>query len=97
YGAADSRLLSGFEYTASYNLGNTVAYTPWGGCKVTYNTISSTYRGEFRPIYEMVYNHYVKRLGGWAGYTSQVAANLRPEGAAFQCDHPGFGTLLYTR
>ncbi|MFF5010320.1 alginate lyase family protein [Streptomyces phaeochromogenes] len=97
YGAADSRLLSGFEYTASYNLGNTVAYTPWGGCKVTYNTISSSYRGEFRPIYEMVYNHYVKRLGGWAGYTSQVAANLRPEGAAFQCDHPGFGTLLYTR
>ncbi|MFD4603800.1 alginate lyase family protein [Streptomyces sp. NPDC058464] len=97
YGAADKRLLSGFEYKASYSLGNNVDFTPWGGCKVTYNTISSENRGEFRPIYEMGHNHYVKRLGGWAGYTSQAAARLRPEGAAFQCDHPGFGTLLYTR
>jgi hypothetical protein len=43
----------------------------------------------------MAYHHYVKRAGRSAPYTEQVAARLRPEGAPVQCDHPGFGTLLF--
>ncbi|WP_329341675.1 alginate lyase family protein [Streptomyces sp. NBC_00663] len=97
YGASDSLLLSGFEYTAKYNLGNTVPYDAgFGRCNWHWSAVSTTGRGTFRPIYEMAYNHYVKRAGRSAPYTTQVAAGLRPEGAPFQCDHPGFGTLLFS-
>jgi hypothetical protein len=99
YGAVDNRLLRGFEYTASYNLGNDVpfqAYTDTTG-KYRHTTISDLERGSFRPIYEMVYNHYRVRRGLACPYTEAVAQRLRPEGAAFQADHPGFGTLLFSR
>ncbi|WP_327313483.1 alginate lyase family protein [Streptomyces sp. NBC_01235] len=97
YGASSSLLLSGFEYTAKYNLGNSVPYdATFGRCNWHWSAISTDGRGTFRPIYEMAYNHYVKRAGKSAPYTAQVAARLRPEGAPFQCDHPGFGTLLFS-
>ncbi|MEY9834852.1 hypothetical protein [Streptacidiphilus sp. EB103A] len=97
FGASNSLLLSGFEYTAKYNLGNTVAYdATFGRCNGHWSTISTDGRGTFQPVYEMAYNHYVKRVGKSAPYTAQVASNLRPEGAPFQCDHPGFGTLLFS-
>ncbi|WP_037683614.1 alginate lyase family protein [Streptomyces griseus] len=97
YGASDSLLLSGFEYTAKYNLGNTVPYDPaFGRCDWHWPALSTDGRGTFRSIYEMAYNHYVKRAGRSAPYTSRVAGRLRPEGAPFQCDHPGFGTLLFS-
>ncbi|MFD3503250.1 alginate lyase family protein [Streptomyces sp. NPDC058678] len=97
YGASDALLLSGFEYTAKYNLGNTVPYdATFGRCNWHWSAISTDGRGTFRPIYEMAYNHYVKRAGRTAPYTAQVAARLRPEGAPVQCDHPGFGTLLFS-
>jgi hypothetical protein len=96
YGASDALLLSGFEYTAKYNLGNTVPYAAtFGRCNWHWSAISTGGRGTIRPIYEMAYHHYVKRAGRSAPYTEQVAARLRPEGAPVQCDHPGFGTLLF--
>jgi hypothetical protein len=39
----------------------------------------------------------VNRQGIPAPYTQKVAGKLRPEGAAQGADHPGFGTLLYSR
>jgi hypothetical protein len=99
YGAAGNRLLRGFEYTASYNLGNDVPFVPYTDItgKYSQTVISDLERGNFRPIYEMVYNHYQVRRGVDCPFTRQVAAMLRPEGAAFQADHPGFGTILFTR
>ncbi|MFD5163140.1 hypothetical protein ACFWMJ_34655 [Streptomyces hawaiiensis] len=95
FGASGSLLLSGYEYTAQYNLGNTVPYdATFGRCNWHWSSISA--RGSFRNIYEIAYNHYVKRAGKSAPYTTQVANQLRPEGAPNQCDHPGFGTLLFT-
>jgi len=99
YGAVNDRLLDGFEYTASYNLGNDVPFvetTDTTG-KYHHTAISTLERGAFRPIYEMVYNHYKIRRGVDCPYTQEVAMMLRPEGAAFQADHPGFGTILFTR
>ncbi|MFF0083068.1 alginate lyase family protein [Streptomyces canus] len=96
YSASSNRLLAGFEYTAKYNLGNDVPYTTWGSCQATYTSISTTGRGTLRPIYEMVFNHYVKRRSLPAPWTYSAVEQIRPEGAAFQCDHPGFGTLLFT-
>ena len=98
YGEADNRLLKGFEYTARYNLGNDV---PFSACvdttgKYRHKAISAIGRGNLRPVYEMVWNHYQNRRGIAAPFTRQAADALRPEGAGFASDHPGFGTLLFS-
>jgi hypothetical protein len=100
YGLMDNRLLKGFEYTAKYNLGNDVPFTPTTDRtgKYVHKVISTQSRGTLRPIYEQIYNHYVNRRGIPAPFTQLAAEKIRPElqgrpGA----DHPGFGTLLYTR
>ncbi|HEU6449363.1 MAG TPA: carbohydrate-binding protein [Verrucomicrobiae bacterium] len=99
YGAASNRLLAGYEYTAKFNLGYDVPYTPadftgWSNGLWFSTTISTNYRGILRPIFEMVYNHYVNRRGLSAPFTSEIATNiLSPEGAWLYADHPGFGTL----
>jgi hypothetical protein len=99
YGAVSNRLLKGFEYTARYNLGEEVPFEPYTDKSGKYEAtaISDAGRGTLRPIFEMVWNHYHRRRGLDAPYTKQAAEKLRPEGAAFQADHPGFGTLLFTR
>ena len=98
YAAADNRLLKGFEYTAKYNLGDDVPFTPYRDTTGKYHAkpISADYRGRLRPIFEMVWNHYENRRGVPAPFTKKAAEQIRPEGAAFDADHPGFGTLLFT-
>lgn len=98
YGAADNRLLGGFEYTARYNLGQDVPFTPHTDLTGKYQAkvISAEGRGRLRPIYEMVWNHYENRRGIPAPFTRRAAEKIRPEGAAFGADHPGFGTLLFS-
>jgi hypothetical protein len=99
YSAADNRLLNGFEYTAKYNLGQDVPFVSFVDTTGKYRAtaISPEGRGKLRPIYEMVWNHYVNRCGISAPYTKQAAEKIRPEGAPWGADHPGFGTLLFTR
>ena len=97
YSADNFRLLKGFEYTAKYNLGEDVPFERYKDKTGKYDwpTISDEGRGKLRPIYEMALNHFDGRLGKKAPYTRRAAESLRPEGAAFQADHPGFGTLLF--
>lgn len=99
YGDDDNRLLRGFEYTAQYNLGQPVPFAPAKDTSGKYKakSISPAKRGEWRPIYEMVWNHYEIRRDIPAPFTHAAADKLRPEGAAQGADHPGFGTLLFTR
>jgi len=101
YSAEDNRILAGFEYTASYNLGNNVPFeetTDTTG-KYHHTKISSQGRGNFsgRPIFEMVYNHYKNRRGMDCPFTEQVVKKTRKEGAGFKGDHIGFGTILFAR
>lgn len=101
YGYADNRLLKGFEYAAKYNLGNDdvpfVTTLDRTG-KYFHQKVSTQARGQLRPLYEQVYNHYVKRRGLPAPFTQQAAEKLRPEGPGNPgADHPGYGTLFYTR
>lgn len=99
YAYADYRLLKGFEYTAKYNLGDEVPFaeTLDRTGKYYHKQISSKGRGQFRAIFEMVYNHYVNRAGVAAPYTQAAAERIRPEGPGLPgADHPGFGTLLFT-
>ncbi|MDQ0641092.1 hypothetical protein QF042_004657 [Pedobacter sp. W3I1] len=96
YGALNNRLLKGFEYTASYNLGNQVPFKKWKDITGKYSEweqISVQGRGRFIPIYQMVYNHYVRRKGLSMPFTQQVIAKMGAEG--YDRDQPGFGGLLY--
>ena len=99
YGVASNRLLRGFSYTARYNLGRDVPFRPYTDVTGKYRAkkISDESRGELRPIYEMVWNHYGVRRGLPAPDLREAALKTRPEGAAHGADHPGFGTLMYVR
>jgi alpha-glucosidase len=98
YSLLDNRLLKGYEYVAKYNLGyDDVPFRQWTDVTGKYNNwtkISEKARGQLRPIYEIVYNHYVIRKGLKMPYTGQVLEKIRPEG--FSGDQPpSFGSLLY--
>jgi hypothetical protein len=95
YGADNNRLLKGFEYTASYLLGNDVPFKTYSDQSRTHTMISDVNRDQRRPIYEMVWNHYTKRRGVAAPFSQQLAAAIRPEG--WSGDHPSFGTIFFTR
>ena len=97
YGAADNRLLKGFEYTAKYLLDHDVPFVPHTDTtgKYTATRISRRGRDRIRPIYEMAWNHYQNRRGIGAPFSRQAAEKQRPEGPAHRSDHPGFGTLLF--
>jgi hypothetical protein len=99
FAIGSNRLLAGFEYLCKYNLGGSVNYSPWKTCLTRNNYPRISPRsGNFRPIYEMIYNHY-KHAGISAPYTQQVADAHRPEGSVGKSqagDSTGFGTLLYT-
>ncbi|MGJ8641260.1 MAG: alginate lyase family protein [Opitutaceae bacterium] len=101
YGAKNNRILAGFEYTASYNLGNEVSFeeTIDTTGKYRHKSISEEGRGDFsrRPIFEMVYYHYKGRMGMECPFTEQVVKKMRPEGPGFKGDHFGFGTVLFAR
>lgn len=95
----DHRIITGFEYTAKYNLGNDVPYHPFTDYtgKVIYpNGISDKNRGHFSPVYEMA-NYYFVKAGFAAPFTKQVCESpgYRPE--ATNSDHAGLGTLLYAQ
>ena len=101
YGHYSNRLLKGFEYTAKYNLGNTVPFSQYidRTTGATWYTISETDRGVWPPTYEIAYNHYVNRMGLSAPYTQQVAATIRPEVCYppyHATDWVGCGTLLFS-
>lgn len=87
YGVYDNRLLSGYEYTARYNLGYDVPFKIMpeltGKYHWTYpDEVDQTElltgqraegrRGKFSPVYERVYNHYVTRKGGAMPYVKEV-------------------------
>ncbi len=100
YAYSDYRLLNGFEYTAQYNLGDDVPFTDIldRTGKYHHTRISDQGRGHLRAIYEQVYNHYVNRADLDAPWTRKAAEKIRPEGPGHPgADHPGFGTLLYSR
>jgi regulation of enolase protein 1 (concanavalin A-like superfamily) len=96
FGHSDNRILKGFEYTARYNLGDaTVPFVPDLDRTGKYlkTSIAVGNRGQFQPIYELAYAHYVGRRGLQAPYLEQVVRS-RVEGT--NDDHPGFGTLTHS-
>ena len=104
YGYAGNRFLAGCEYVAKYNLGNDVPYVTYINCeRVIQNVISPAGRGNIRPGWGMLYQHYVNRMGLAAPYTAQYALLVAPEGGGSNYgpnsggyDSLGFTTLTHT-
>jgi hypothetical protein len=113
YGYLGNRFGLGAQYVAKYNLGYAVPYTTytwfygapgvWSGSQ-TFTAASPSGRGDIRPIWELLYNHYVHRRHLKAPYLSAYAKKVRPEGGGGDYgpdsggfDQLGFGTLTFTR
>ncbi|TMR95968.1 AbfB domain-containing protein, partial [Nonomuraea basaltis] len=110
YGYADNRIMKAAEYVARYNLGQDVPFTTykWGtgtNCARREQTVvSDVARGQDRPVWELLYNHYANRRGLSVPNTKAYAERVRVEGGGGNYgpnsggfDQLGFGTLLYTR
>ncbi|WP_165368266.1 putative Ig domain-containing protein [Phytoactinopolyspora endophytica] len=103
YGYADNRILAGFEYNSRYNLGDdAMPFVPDLDRTGKYikTAISSNNRGQYRPIHEQAYGHYVSRMGLSAPFTEQVV--FRGSGGSRHVegtddDHPSWGTLTHAR
>ncbi len=75
WGALDNRLMKGIEYSARYNLGYDVPFETWTDCTGLYNDWTepgSMGRGRIRCIYDLPYNHFVKRKGLKMPYTKKL-------------------------
>ncbi|HEY4787089.1 MAG TPA: alginate lyase family protein [Bacteroidales bacterium] len=111
WGFNDNMILKGSEYMAKYNVAflevpfTTVNYiTDCQGDVGQLTSISSSSRGTVRPMWAMVYNHYVKIKGLTAQYTAMGVQTTQPEGGGGDYgstsggfDQFGFGTLLFSR
>lgn len=104
YGYDNNRFLKGAEYVAAYNLGDSVPFKPYANCVgVVQDVISSGSRGNVRPVWELVYNHYVNRRGLAAPNCARFAGKVRPEGGGGNYgpnsggyDQLGYGTLTFS-
>lgn len=98
YGYDNSRLLAGAEYVARTNLSLPVPYTAYNNCQNAnqlWVSINGMGRLDDRPVWEMIYNHYVVRKGLSAPNVKSMAQLVRPERGS--ADHFGYGTLAFTR
>lgn len=102
WAAHDRRMLTGYEYTAKYNLGHDdIPFETWSDCTGLYcnwTVPSAMQRGKFRPVYELAYAHYVGRLGLQMPYTARVlgrAGGARPEVQTGNCDAISPASLLF--
>mgnify|MGYP000278002350 CR=1 FL=1 len=98
YGALDNRIMKGCEYLSKSNLGYEVPFFTWKdktGKYSNWRTLGQAGLGEFRAVFELPYNHYTERCHLSMPYTRMVLGCIRPEGAGFTCDNPGFGSLLF--
>lgn len=101
WGALDNRMLTGYEYTAKYNLGYDVPYETLEDCTglyIDWTEPGAMGRGRFPCIYEVAYAHFVGRKHMPMPYTAMVlgrAGGARPEGVTGNSDAVGIGSLLF--
>lgn len=115
YGYNNNRVLAAAEYVARGNLVQSggdydampfAAYTnqDYTGKMFTDTAFSTISQGTQRPMWAMIYNHYVNRRGLAAPYSQQFAQQMQPEGGGGDYgpnssgyDQLGYGTLAFTR
>ncbi|GAB3769162.1 RICIN domain-containing protein [Microlunatus parietis] len=105
YSARDNAFAKAAEYVARYNLGYDVPFTTYRNCdNIEHTAISTGGRGQLRPVWELVYNHYSVRRGLRMPNVARMAAVVRPEGGGGDYggnsggfDALGWGTLAHLR
>lgn len=102
YDARSGVIGKALEYTAKYNLGQSVTWasmtpaTPIWAVTPPITAISSTNRGKYRPIWYMAYNYYHRYRGLAMPYTAQVISGNVNEGATQTLtDEVGFGSFFF--
>jgi regulation of enolase protein 1 (concanavalin A-like superfamily) len=97
FGYSGNRLLAGAEYVAQTNLWRPIPYTSYNNCQnANQDWVSINGRGRLddRPIWELVYNHYIVQQGLTSPGVQAMAQLMRPEHGS--ADHLGYGTLTFT-
>jgi len=100
----NSKVLAASEYFAKYNAGGTVPFTTykWGtaqSCTPSSQTIiSANSRGDQRPVWDLIYNHYQVLKGIPAPNSAAYAASVRPDGGGgdYGPNSGGYDQLGYT-
>ncbi|MNK15568.1 Alginate lyase [compost metagenome] len=112
----NNKFLALCEYTAKYNYSEasgvfpyTVPFSDYIRCynanctAETLTSVSAVGRGDVRPAWELVYNHY-KSKGVESKYSKMLAEKVRPEGGGSHYgpnsggyDQLGFGTLMFSK
>jgi len=105
YSMSDNRLMKAAEYIAKYNNGEDVQFSEyeWGsgrnGDVQHHYVVSAAGRGEVRPIWSMIYNHYAGRMGYEIPNVTKRLESFGYEygagGHATTYDQPGWGTLTF--
>ena len=104
YGELDNAFLAMSENLAKYNLWYDTPYVTYINCVYSIQTnIGTPARGTTRAGADMIYNHFVNRMGMSAPYTQEAVESIRPEGGGGQYggtsggfDQLGFTTLTHT-
>jgi hypothetical protein len=97
FGYSSNRLLAGAEYVAQTNLWRPVPYTSYNNCQnANQDWVSINGRGRLddRPIWELIYNHFIVQQGLSSPGVQAMAQLMRPEHGS--ADHLGYGTLTFT-
>lgn len=103
YGHWNNRVLAGAEYVAKTQLTDTggqwyeMPFSKYSNNHGAMTALGEGTRGNGRPGWELLYNHYVNRRGLSAPWVSAMARKYRPEWYDGTGDSPGLGTLLHSR
>jgi Alginate lyase len=99
YAWSNNALSRAIEYIASYNLGNSVPYTPIQPFTLKdsaiYPMISATDRGMWATVYELPYHYWHDINGVVMPYTLQAITAEGSETFSLQFDNPMFATLSF--
>ncbi|KAH8703887.1 GPI anchored protein [Talaromyces proteolyticus] len=107
FGYNGSLIWAAAEYVARYNLGYDVPYTDYNAWPIELPTISNSSRGNIRPIWELLYNHYGVAQNYNVTWTKKYRDLVVSDGGGAEggsgdygtgggYDQLGWGTLLYT-
>jgi hypothetical protein len=104
FGWENNKLLAAGEYFAKYNMGAAVPFTEykWGTGQACASSsqmvISANSRGDQRPVWDLIYNHYQVLKGIPAPNSAAYAARVRPDGGGgdYGSSSGGYDQLGYT-
>ncbi|KAF6829517.1 glycoside hydrolase family 92 [Colletotrichum plurivorum] len=103
FSQGDDLILKGAEYSAKFNLNQTVKYDPkWFRCEAVlvngpWAEISQDKRGvtASNPMWDIIYYEYVVKRKRDAPWTTKAKETVGPERRLITNDHPSWGGLIW--